>query len=233
MMQPGFMRQLHQCCRFLLLIALGCVPFSRAQTSSDSSEFERWESAIQAFEKSDAAQPPPKNAILFLGSSSIRKWDTLNEDFPGRPLIQRGFGGSQIVDSTHFAHRIVLPYRPRQIVLYAGDNDIAAKKSAEQVLADFKAFVRTVHRQLPKTRISFISIKPSLSRWSLVSEIRKANRLVGDYCRTDERLDNIDIFTPMLGPDGKPRADLLSSDGLHCSRKGYSLWASVIRPYLK
>ncbi len=190
-------------------------------------------SEILAFEAADAEKPPEPDGVLFVGSSSIRLWTTLGKDFPDLPVINRGFGGSQIADSTRYADRIVLPYKPKTIVLYAGDNDIAAGRSPEQVLADFKAFVAKVGSALPKTRVLFIAIKPSIARWKLVDKIREANRLVEEFTQGDEKLAFIDIFTPMLGEDGMPRGDLLGPDGLHLNEKGYALWREVVAAKLK
>lgn len=191
----------------------------------------RWEKTIQAFEQKDAENPPPKGEIVFVGSSSIRMWKT-DQDFPGLTVINRGFGGSQTADSVEFAHRIVLPYEPRIVVLYAGDNDIAAGKAPEEVFEDTKAFFQLVHEALPKTRIAYVAIKPSILRWNLVDKMRAANLLIREYTETDNRLEFVDIDKPMLGEDGKPREELFIQDGLHLSRAGYDLWNSVIRPYL-
>jgi lysophospholipase L1-like esterase len=191
-----------------------------------------FEKEIRAFEAADAKQPPPKNAVLFVGSSSIRLWSTLAQDFPNVPVINRGFGGSEIADSTRYADRIVIPYHPRRIVMYAGDNDIAKGKSPQQVADDFRAFVEKVRAALPNVPISYICIKPSLQRWKLVDKIRQANHLIEQYAATQKNIDYIDVFAPMLGPDGTPRKELFRDDGLHLNAKGYALWASIIRPRL-
>jgi len=200
--------------------------------ADDKPDFSRWEKAIAAFEDRDREKPPPKNAILFVGSSSIHFWD-LPKSFPDMDVINRGFGGSQIRDSVHFAPRIVVKNEPRLVVFYAGDNDIALGKDAEQVAADFRAFVKVVHKQLPKTKIAFLSIKPSLQRWSLWDKMQKANSLIEAECKKDGRLIYVDVAKPMLGDDGKPRPDLLGTDGLHLNAKGYEVWAATLKPYLK
>ncbi|HKI72988.1 MAG TPA: SGNH/GDSL hydrolase family protein [Verrucomicrobiae bacterium] len=202
----------------------------RAQNKADSS---KWESEIKAIEAADKTNPPPHGAVLFIGSSSIRLWKTLAEDFQEYKVINRGFGGSHIIDSVAFADRIAIPYKPRMILLYAGDNDIAAGKSPEQVLADFKAFTRKVRPRLSETKVAFISIKPSPSRWEFAEKIKAANRLIEDFCRQDERLIYIDVFNPMLGADGKPRPELFVEDRLHLNLKGYALWTATIRSRLK
>lgn len=218
----------------LLLFGLlaSWIGSSHRLEAEQKQDFSRWEKDIAVFERCDREQAPPKNAVVFVGSSSIRKWD-LSKSFPRLPALNRGFGGSHLADVVHFAPRIVLKYEPRLIVLYAGDNDIAAGKTPARVHADFLAFVKIVHEKLPKTRIVFICIKPSLLRWALIDKIRKANALVEAECKKDERLVYLDIATPMLGGDGKPRRELFAKDGLHLSGKGYALWAKRLKPYLE
>ena len=185
---------------------------------------ERWERDIAAFEAADRTNPPPRNAVLFIGSSSIRLWKTLSSDFPEHRVINRGFGGSEISDTVHFTDRVVLPYRPRLIVMYAGGNDINAGESPEQLLADFKEFVTRVHAALPQTRIAYISVAPNPARWSQADRIRAANQLIRDFTRRDARVRVIDDFTAMLGGDGAPRPELFVDDQLHMNAEGYALW---------
>ena len=189
---------------------------------------------IEAFERLDRENPPPQDAILFVGSSSIRLWKTLNDDFPGLTVINRGFGGSQVADSARYADRIVTPYRPKVVVLYAGDNDLAAGKSPGEVLSDFQAFVAGVHAALPDTPVLYLSIKPSVARWHLIDQIRRANQLIRAYAATKPgKVIYVDVFTPMLTPDRMPRPDLLVADGLHLNEEGYRLWTSILRPVLE
>ncbi|HUA66203.1 MAG TPA: SGNH/GDSL hydrolase family protein [Alphaproteobacteria bacterium] len=189
-----------------------------------------WKPEIRAFETRDKLHPPPQNAVLFIGSSSFRKWSAMAEDFPGIQVINRGFGGSELDDSTAYADRILFPYHPRVVVLYAGDNDLAAGKSPGTVVAEYTDFVSVVHARLPQTRIVFVSIKPSLARWNLREEIVETNRRIAAI--HSDNLAFVDIYSHMLGPDGRPRKELLLSDGLHPSEQCYRLWASLIRPYL-
>ena len=213
------------------LALLFAVVGSQVSRGADAAHA-KWEPEIQAFEASDRTNPPPQGAILFVGSSSIRMWKTLAEDFKGIPVINRGFGGSQMEDSVYFAARIVLLYRPKQIFVYAGDNDLANGKTPEQILTDFKALVSRVEQRLPETRIAYIAIKPSPSRWKLAGKMREANRLIAAFTRTDRRLVFVDVFTPMLDDKGEPREDLFVGDKLHLNKKGYDLWTSLIRPML-
>jgi lysophospholipase L1-like esterase len=213
-----------------LWLLLPCVWCLRAEPVADP--FAKWEKEISAFEAKDRENPPPKNAIVFVGSSSIRKWTTLAADFPHHQVINRGFGGSQLIDSVHFADRIVLPYEPRMIVLYAGGNDIHAGKSPEQVLADFQAFVETVRAKLPKTEIAYISIAGNPSRWAEVEKVKTANRLIAEYIQGKSGLKFIDVFPRMLDKDGQPQGDIFVADRLHMNAKGYKLWAEIVGSYL-
>ena len=193
----------------------------------------QFEGEIRAFEAADKTNPPPKQAVLFIGSSSIRLWKTLTRDFPEYPVINRGFGGSQIADAIHYASRIVTPYDPRLIVFYAGGNDINAGKSAETVFADFQRFVQIVHQQSPRARVTYISIAPNPARWSQVDRVREANRLIEQFTRTDSRLSFINVFPRMLGPDGQPRPEIFVEDKLHMNAEGYKLWTEMVRQHLR
>lgn len=192
----------------------------------------QYEPAIRAFEARDKTNPPPKDAVLFIGSSSIRLWTNAPAQFPEHTIINRGFGGSHVSDSVAFVDRIVVPYAPKLILLYAGDNDLAGGKSPARVLADFKEFVTKVHDRLPQSKIGFIAIKPSPSREKLLSKCREANGLIREFIGTDERLIYVDVFTPMLDSDGKPRGELFVKDRLHLNAEGYKLWAGIVKPIL-
>jgi lysophospholipase L1-like esterase len=192
----------------------------------------RFAEEIQRFEAADREQPPRPGGVLFTGSSSIRLWSTLQQDFPGVHLVNRGFGGSELSDVVGYADRVVLPHRPRLVVVYAGDNDLNSGKSPERVLADYRALVERIHRALPRTRVAYIAIKPSVARWHLAPQARAANALVRDFSARDPRLAYIDVWTPMLGPDGTPPRDLFVADGLHMTPKGYAIWREAVAPYL-
>jgi lysophospholipase L1-like esterase len=212
---------------FLLLAALAPLHLP----AEEKNDFSRWEKEIQAFEKKDKEQPPPANAVLFVGSSSIRLWN-LAKSFPGVATINRGFGGSQTADVVHFVPRIVVKYQPRLIVFYAGDNDLAAGKTPDQVAADFQAFVQAVRKELPETKIVFLAIKPSPSRWKLFDKQNKANQLIEARCKDGKNLTYLDSVRSLLDKDGKPRAELFQKDGLHMNEEGYRLWAGLVQPYL-
>ncbi len=187
----------------------------------------RWQRAIRRFEDADLDHPRPRHGVLFVGSSSIRFWN-LKKSFPDLPVINHGFGGSQIADTIHFADRIVWPFEPEVIVFYAGDNDVADGKSADTVSRDFARFSAAVEEQLPDTQLIYIAIKPSIARWSLAEEMRQANRAIASLCEADPKRTFVDVWSPMLGEDGQPRPELFIKDGLHLNTAGYELWTELV-----
>jgi len=211
-----------------IAVALLLVGFAKAEEEPSPT---RWQKTMDQFKKADAANMPAPGGVLFIGSSSIRLWK-LDESFPGRKYINRGFGGSHIADSTYYADDIVFPYQPTTIVMYAGGNDVAQEIPPAQVAENFRKFAAVVHKKLPKTRIVFISIKASTSRWKIRDLIQAANKEVEEFCAKDERLIYVDAFHTMLGKDGLPQDDLLRADKLHLSDKGYKLWTSLVEPHL-
>lgn len=217
----------------VITILLALLATSLRLSAADTNHnFGQWEKEVAAFEASDRTNPPPKHALLFTGSSTIRKWTTLARDFPNQPVINRGVGGSEVVDITHFADRIVFPYEPKTILFRCGGNDIANGKSAEQVFADFKEFVATVRKKLPETEIVFISWSPSIARWQNNDNEQTFNKLVSDYIKQTPHLKYCDASDISLGNDGKPRRDLFVKDGLHFNAKGYKLLAERVRPFM-
>lgn len=191
-----------------------------------------WERTIQAFERSDRASPPPPDDIVFLGSSSIVGWN-VKEAFPGAPVVNRGFGGSQISDSALFAERILAAHAPRLVVFYAGDNDIAGGKSPERVFRDFQQLVERIHSGHPKAPIAFLSIKPSPSRRKHLDAQQRANALIAEFIAKDPRLTYVDVAAPMLTADGEPRPELFQKDRLHMNAAGYRLWNDRVRPLIE
>lgn len=193
---------------------------------------EPFQAEIEAFEQQDRTAMPSADAVLFLGSSTIRLWSSLAQDFPELAAVNRGFGGSQIEDSIRYAPRIVLPLKPRTIVFYAGENDLAAGKTPTQVCADFRHLAADLHAALPGNRILFIALKPSPCRAGLLEAVRQTNARIRDWIQEDPRLEYVDVFTPMLDATGAPRAELFSDDHLHMNADGYALWTRILRPHL-
>jgi lysophospholipase L1-like esterase len=201
--------------------------FAQEKPAEDPAE--KWEKTIRQFEQWDSKNTFPSDAVLFVGSSSIRLWPT-RECFGGFAVLNRGFGGSQISDVNYFAERIVLCYEPKVIVFYAGDNDVAAGKNARRVFDDYKKFVKLVHKKLPGTRIIYVGIKPSRSRWSLWTVMNEANMMIKGFSEKDGRLFYFDSATPLLASDGKPNVEFFLKDQLHLNDKGYEVWTKRIRP---
>lgn len=192
----------------------------------------RFDDAIASFEEADGIFKPEKGKVLFLGSSSIRGWDTATA-FAGIDSLNRGFGGSQISDSIFFFDRVVLPYAPSVIVFYAGDNDINAGKTIDEVVADFRRFAQLINRKLKGTKILFIPIKPSISREALWRDMAVVNKRIQRMSTKQKNLYYADIASPMLATGMPPNADLFAKDGLHLSDKGNAMWLRIIRPVLE
>jgi lysophospholipase L1-like esterase len=192
----------------------------------------RWVSDIEQFEQADRVHPPVPGSIVFVGSSSIAIW-ALEKDFGYIPVLNRGISGSMLADNVQSVYRIVLPYKPPLVVIYAGENDLVEGETPDRVLHDYQTFTSIVHRKLPTTRIVFVSIKPSIAREALKGKFRETNRLISNFTRTDKRLGYVDVFTPMLDASGRPRPELFLDDGLHMNARGYAIWRERIRPVLR
>lgn len=188
---------------------------------------------IRRFEEADRARPPAPGGVLFVGSSTIRRWDT-EGSFPGLGVLNRGFGGSTYADVLYYVERVIWPYRPQTLLLYAGDNDLARGATPAQVTETLSALLREVRGVLPETRVLVVSIKPSPKRAALMDTQRDANRRIRGHLAglNDPRIEFVDLFDAMLGPDGQPRAELFVEDRLHLSPAGYALWTEIIGPRL-
>jgi len=193
----------------------------------------RFEKQIAEFEAADAQQMPPEGAIVAIGSSSMRGWHkSIKADLAPLTVIPRGFGGSCMNDALHYVDRIVIKYRPRAVLLYEGDNDIAGNWTKEQIVEAFRAFQQRIHAELPETRIYVISIKPSVSRWSMWPRMAEANEALKAECAKDKRMTYIDVATPMLGANGEPKPEIFLNDNLHMKPEGYAIWTQAVKPVL-
>jgi lysophospholipase L1-like esterase len=160
-------------------------------------------------------------------------WTTMVKDFRDVPvIINRGYGGSTLEDSSHLCRELVTQYRPSQVLVYAGENDLQEGRTPTQVLASMERMVQTIRAELPGARIAFISIKPSPSRANLLPAMKVSNSLIAEYLMTQHNAEYIDVYTPMLTADGKQRPELFLPDMLHMNEKGYALWQSIIAPYV-
>lgn len=203
-------------------------------TSLTSLQAQSFIEEVNAFAKADSFVSPPSNAILLIGSSSFTYWKDVANYFPGRVFINRAFGGSSLTHQIAYLDKVVYPYHPKQILIYCGENDIAAAHSvtADTVFNRFERLCVLIRKKYPKVRISFVSIKPSPVRAEFLPTVIASNKLIADFCRRNKMTDYIDIFTPMLGSDGKPLEELFIADRLHMNSKGYQIWSKVIMPYL-
>lgn len=204
-----------------------------AQDLAAAAAHARWQSTFAAFDKADRERQPAADGVLFVGSSSIRFWTRLADDFRSQPVvINRGFGGSTMAECGLLARELVVRYKPRQVLVYAGDNDLAEGRTPLQVLESFALFASTVRAELPQVRIGYISVKPSPSRAALLPKIQETNNIIGAYLRTQSNIDYIDIYTPMMAADGRPRTELFLPDMLHMNDAGYRIWQAAIAPRL-
>ena len=213
------------------LTLLALLPACQPKAPPASAVAPGFASEIQAFTDWDARNASPANPIVFAGSSSIRLWNTAQR-FAGLPIVNRGFGGSQMTDVNQYVKETVIRYSPRIVVLYAGDNDINAGRTADQVFAEYETFARAVLDADSTTDIVFLPIKPSLQRWALWPVMRALNERVRAYAKASTHLHYVDLATPMLGPDAKPRPDLFIEDGLHMTPAGYDVWSTGLKPLL-
>ena len=189
---------------------------------------------IEAFRKADSIKFPAPNQILFIGSSSFTMWKDVNAYFPGKRILNRGFGGSTLMDVLHYGREVILPYKPRQIVIYCGENDLALSDTvtARHVLKRFELLYYFIRKHYPRVPLAYISMKPSPSRDHLMPKFAEANRLIRQFLDKKPRTVFINIYHKMLAPDGSPRKELFLNDELHMNGKGYAIWQKAIAPHL-
>ena len=221
--------------RNIFLFAACCWIFSGCASAPKNSlayhDASKWSNGIAAFEASDATNPPPRGGIVFSGSSYIRRWTTLAEDFPEMHCINRGFGGCELADVCTYADRIIVPYAPREVVIYAGGNDINVGMAPEIVFGDFVALMTKLQTALPKAKLVFISCPPSPKRWAQTEKIKTVNGLIANYCRK-HNITFVNTFPLMLGADGLPLPEIYVEDNLHMNVKGYAIWRDAVAPNL-
>jgi lysophospholipase L1-like esterase len=197
--------------------------------SQDSNKFAKWKKPIAAFEARDEKTPPPVNCLLFVGSSSIRMWK-LEDFWPDQATINNGFGGSTLADSIHFFDRVIAPYQPKAVILYAGDNDINKGLDAEETFEDFRTLSGRIRDKFPEAKILYLAIKPSRARWKIWPEMEKANRLIAEHCSRSRNLVFVDTAAPMLeDTEGPPNKKWFVEDGLHLSDYGYRVWTELVQ----
>lgn len=203
-----------------------------AQAPTPTPGANRFEPNVRAYEDADRTSPPPQNAILLVGDSQFFRWKTLAEDLPGYTVVNRGIDSFQMSDLLHFTERLVLPYKPRFVVLHVGGNDINTGKTPDQILGDFKIFVSKVRAAMPGVPIAFSSTTPGPGRWSQAPQRVLLNQQIKEYIATQPGLHFIDLWRPMLTPDGQPREELWVEDRIHPNQAGYRIRVQVMRPLL-
>ncbi|MEY4113971.1 MAG: hypothetical protein RLZ76_664 [Bacteroidota bacterium] len=194
-----------------------------------------FQSEIDAFKKQDSVQSLPKHPILFVGSSSFTKWKTINNDFPGYPILNRGFGGSSLTDLIHFANETIFKYKPKQVYIYCGENDLAMDASVTpgMLLERYKKLHGMIREKLgKKLPVFFISIKPSIARWKLEKTFIAANEMIKSFLQSDKYANYLDVHQPMLDDKHEVLKDIFVQDNLHMNDKGYAIWIKVIEPTL-
>lgn len=189
---------------------------------------------IVAFRKLDSIQPPPVNPVLFVGSSSFTMWKDVNAYFPGYPVVNRGFGGSTLLDQIRYAYDVILPYKPKQVIIYCGENDLAADAavSAADIVKRFKTLFEIIRINLPESIIDYVSIKPSPSRKNITNKMIESNTEIKAFLQNEKRAGYIDIYSSMIDTKGNPKAGLFLQDSLHMKPEGYKIWGKIILPYL-
>ncbi|ANE51043.1 GDSL-type esterase/lipase family protein [Flavisolibacter tropicus] len=189
---------------------------------------------IQAFNKQDSVQAPPQHPILLIGSSSFTRWQDVQSYFPGYVIVNRGFGGSTLLDLIRYADNIIFPYQPKQILIYCGENDLSSSNAvtAEMVVDRFKTLFGMIRVKLPNTPVAFVSLKPSPSRQQLMAKMEVVNKDVKKYLKDKPHTAFIDVYHPMLTKENLPITTLFVEDNLHMNAQGYAIWKKVIEPYL-
>ena len=214
-------------------LAVLAVVFATVATAAEYPDPARFQDAIDAFLAADAESTPPKGAVVATGSSSMRGWHgRIAEDLAPLTIIPRGFGGSNMHDVRHFLDELVLRHEPRAVLLYEGDNDVAAGIAPEAILAEFDAIDAAIAERLPDTRIYVLAVKPSIARWEMWATMQETNALLIARADADPRITFVDVATPMLGGDGKPMDDIFIADMLHMNGAGYDIWRDAVRPVL-
>lgn len=229
-------------CFGIVLAAIACTPVPRPDAGARPAavvalkplpDSARFADELNAFMRQDSASPPPPSPVLFVGSSSIRFWESLATDFPGLPVLNRGFGGSRMDDVLRYADRVVFRYKPRAIVLYEGDNDLQDGVTPARIAGEVAEFLSRVRTTLPQTRVVCLAVKPSPARWNLADKVRQTNALLQAIVAQDTMATYVDVYTPMLGADGRPRPELFRADSLHMTPAGYAIWRDAVAPVLR
>ena len=216
-----------------ILLLLFCS-FTIAIVFAQKEPYPFWND-VQKFKKLDSASFPASKQILFIGSSSFTMWRDVGDYFPKHKIINRAFGGSQLVDLIRYRYEVIYPYQPKQIVMYCGENDIASSDTVTGRVAveRFKTLFTLIRAKYPKVPFAYVSMKPSPARERLMPEYKAANEGIAAFLKTQKKAVYIDVYNKMLKPDGSPMTDIFLKDNLHMNAEGYKIWQKIMRPYLK
>ncbi len=211
----------------MAILALATTGY--AQKTADPTRFEN---SIVEYETQDKEQPFPSGAVLFVGSSSVRMWKSMDEDLPQVKAVNRGFGGSQFSDLLYYIDRIVTCYQPSKIFIYEGDNDISSGKKTSEIMADAKKVRQRIASKLPGVPVYFIAAKPSVARWKLRKKYQQLNSELAIYANNTPNTGFVNVWDPALDQNGEVRTDIFLEDNLHMNEKGYAIWKKAIEPFL-
>ena len=193
----------------------------------------KWEQKMKRYEKADSINPPAKDLILFVGSSTMENWKTLADDFPGKPVLNRGVSGTKTIDLINYKDRLISPYHPKQIFVYEGDNDIGYQWTPDEILEQIKRLFFILRKEKPEAEIIFISIKPSVRRLKDKERIEQTNALIKEFVEQQMNTAYADVYNPMFTPKGELFPEHYREDGLHLTTEGYAVWKEVISKYIK
>lgn len=194
---------------------------------------QKWEAKIQRYERMDSINPPTENSILFVGSSSIENWKSIESDFSDKPIVSRGVSGTKTIDIYEYFDRLIMPYQPKQIFLYVGDNDLGYGWKPEEILEQFKKLFFAIRAEKTEAEIVYISIKPFPKRADRLEPTVKTNSLIKDFLESQKNVAYADVYSPMINEEGKLNPDNYMEDGRHLSSSGYKIWKEIVSKFIK
>ena len=217
--------------KLLSIITALTLVSALAYSQKNAPDPTRFEDTIIEYETMDKQQPFPEGAVLFVGSSSVRMWKSMDQDLQVK-AVNRGFGGSQFSDLLYYLDRLVTCYQPSKIFIYEGDNDIASGKKAQDILKDAKQVRENIAKALPGVPVYFIAAKPSVARWELRKKYGELNSLLAIYANNTPHTGFVNVWDPALDDNGEVRTDIFLEDNLHMNEKGYAIWKKALEPFL-
>ena len=215
---------------FRTLLTVAILSFSCFIHAQDPGRFQK---EIDTIDLKNVNRVNSHDLIIFTGSSSIRRWQNIQDYFPAKNIINTGFGGSMMSDLLYYSDSVIIKYKPVQVFIYEGDNDIAAGKKSEDVIKDAEFLFKKISNNLPDIQIVIISVKPSVLRWGLKNEYIKLNSFYKRFSLENKNIKYVDVWTPLLNKEGSPKKEIFIADSLHINKLGYDLWAREIKKFIK